>query len=192
MPPPHSLCCALSDSVASGAFIDTKFYLFSLRNSSGKASQPRPLYTSSQILRSVQYFEDRECLVFHSHAHRRGKFRMLTRGNTFRVLSGGFSEGVTKGLDYEPFERFDQAEDYDYLSDSDLEDEIEVAEPISSTYCPETKESRDPRAAWKPHNELNNTGKVVILRGVSYLTSVGASLRSLHLLTRDWIAFRRS
>ena len=57
---PHSLHRALSDSVASGVFIDTKFCLFSCRNSSGKAVRPRPLYANSQILKSVPYFDARE------------------------------------------------------------------------------------------------------------------------------------
>ena len=58
--PPHTLRCALSDSVTSGVFIDTKFHLFSRRNSSGKVSRPRPLYANSLTLKSVPYFEDRE------------------------------------------------------------------------------------------------------------------------------------
>lgn len=63
MSPPHSLHCALSDAVASGVFIDTKFYLFSRRKLSGEVFRPRPLFANSQTLKSVQYFDDRECFT---------------------------------------------------------------------------------------------------------------------------------
>ena len=66
--PPHSLHNALSDSVASGVFIDTKFYLFTRRKSSGDVFRPRPLFANSKTLRSVQYFDDREYLTAR-HAH---------------------------------------------------------------------------------------------------------------------------
>ena len=58
--PPHSLHCALSDSVSSGVFIDTKFYLFSRRKSSGEVFRSRPLFANSKTLKSVRYFDDRE------------------------------------------------------------------------------------------------------------------------------------
>ena len=58
--PPHSLHCALSDSVSSGVFIDTKFYLFSGRKSSGEVFRSRPLFANSKTLKSVRYFDDRE------------------------------------------------------------------------------------------------------------------------------------
>jgi hypothetical protein len=68
--PPDALRCALNDSVASGVFIDTKCYLFSCRNSSGKVCRPRPLYANSLTLKSVSYFEDREHVISPRHTRR--------------------------------------------------------------------------------------------------------------------------
>ncbi|KAF9779444.1 hypothetical protein BJ322DRAFT_1167329 [Thelephora terrestris] len=141
--PPHPLRSALTDAVVSGVFIDTKFYLFSRRSSSGKVCRPRPLYANSLSLKSVPYFDN--------------------------LLSGGFAEGVTKSLDHDPFEDSDQAEDYDYLSDSDLEDDAEITEPVAKIH-ESTTGGQNSSVAMKLHNELNHQGKVVVLRGVSYLT----------------------
>ena len=90
---------------------------------------------------------------------------------------------MTKSLDYGPFEDSDQEEDYDYLSDSDIEDEIEIAEPATRIHN-STRESQNSSVAKGFRNELNHQGKVVVLRGVSYLTSVGALFPLLHLLTK--------
>ena len=79
---------------------------------------------------------------------------------------------MTKSLDHDPFEGSDHAEDCDYLSDSDLEDEIEVTEPVKKDHRPE-KQNQNSSVGGEFRNELNNQGKVVVLRGVSYLTSVG-------------------
>ena len=86
--PPRSLHCALSDSVASGVFVDTKFYLFSRRNSSGKVFRPRPLYVNSHILRSVQYFDDRE--YFTAAASPSDGIHPLTQQGNFLSLIRGF------------------------------------------------------------------------------------------------------
>ncbi|KAF9779863.1 hypothetical protein BJ322DRAFT_346975 [Thelephora terrestris] len=95
---PRFLLDALSDSISSGIFIDTKFYVFSRREPTyGRVSSPRALYCNSRILDKVPYFST--------------------------LFSGGFSEGqlwdISGGFptDFDPY-----VEDYDYLSDSDLED----------------------------------------------------------------------
>jgi hypothetical protein len=80
---------------------------------------------------------------------------------------------VTKSLYYNPFEGSDHEEDYDYLSDSDLEDDVEVAEPIANNSLLR-KENQISGAGEKFYNELDHQGKVVVLRGVSYLTLVKA------------------
>jgi len=56
MNPPHPLLDALNDSITSGAFIDTKFYVFSRREVSGHVGSPRALYCNSRILDTVPYF----------------------------------------------------------------------------------------------------------------------------------------
>ena len=86
-------------------------------------------------------------------------------------MSGGFAESVTKSLDHDPFENSDQEEDYDYLSDSDLEDEVEITEPVTRIHN-STRRSQISSVAKGFRDELNHQGKVVVLRGTSYLTSV--------------------
>lgn len=58
-------------------------------------------------------------------------------------------------------------EDYDYISDSDLEDDPGVAEPVTKNQLPRGKDQRSSVG----ENELKHHGKVVVMRGVSYLTS---------------------
>lgn len=56
MDPPHFLLDALKDSITSGTFIDTKFYVFTRREASGRVGSPRPLYCNSKVLKTVPYF----------------------------------------------------------------------------------------------------------------------------------------
>ena len=54
--PPHFLLDALEESITFGTFIDTKFYVFSRRDASGRVGTPRPLYCNSRVLSTVPYF----------------------------------------------------------------------------------------------------------------------------------------
>ena len=56
MEPPQFLLDALTDSIGSGTFIDTKFYVFSRRQATGRVGSPRALYCNSRILDTVPYF----------------------------------------------------------------------------------------------------------------------------------------
>ena len=55
MEPPNALLDSLKESIASGIFIDTKFYVFSRREPSGRVGSPRPLYCNSHVLNTVPY-----------------------------------------------------------------------------------------------------------------------------------------
>ena len=56
---------AVKQSLVEGAFVDTKFYVFSRRRSSGVVDKPMALYTNSAILTvSSKYFEGCESLCF--------------------------------------------------------------------------------------------------------------------------------
>ncbi|KAF9779861.1 hypothetical protein BJ322DRAFT_346991 [Thelephora terrestris] len=97
MAPPHFLLDALSDSIASGTFIDTKFYAFTRRDAHGRVCSPRALYGNSRILGTVPYFST--------------------------LFSEGFSKGRLRDInDGFPSDSHPYTEDYDYLSDSDLEE----------------------------------------------------------------------
>ena len=56
MDPTRILLDALNDSVTSGTFIDTKFYVFSRKEASGRVGSPRALYCNSRVLKTVPYF----------------------------------------------------------------------------------------------------------------------------------------
>jgi len=56
MDPPQFLLDALKASVTSGTFVDTKFYVFSRREVSGRVGSPRALYCNSRVLSTVPYF----------------------------------------------------------------------------------------------------------------------------------------
>ena len=98
---------------------------------------------------------------------------------------------MTKSLDYEPSEDSDLTEDCDYVSDSDLEVDDEAAESSTKTNNPAVG-TPDSNASVGSHNELAHQGKVVFLRGVSYLTSVKMSFSPLYLHTESLVAFRQS
>ena len=53
---PHFLLDPLEESISSGIFINTKFYVFSRRDPSGRVGSPRPLYCNSHILNTVPHF----------------------------------------------------------------------------------------------------------------------------------------
>ncbi|KAF9642810.1 hypothetical protein BDM02DRAFT_3273313 [Thelephora ganbajun] len=108
MDPPHFLLDALNDSIVSGTFIDTKFYVFSRRETSGRVGSPRALYCNSRVLNTVPYF-------------------------FAQVFSDAFSEGQMRDIDGGfPSDSHPYTEYYDYLSDSDLEDDSEEEEEESS------------------------------------------------------------
>jgi len=59
----ESLQAALNDSITSGRFIDTKFYVFSRRDKSGRVGTPKILFANNRVLTTVPYFETRKRLT---------------------------------------------------------------------------------------------------------------------------------
>lgn len=59
--PPAALKNALAESVTTGSFIDTKFYVFLRRSSEGNIDKPRAVYANSFILtQQSEYFSSSE------------------------------------------------------------------------------------------------------------------------------------
>jgi len=51
---PISLQEALGDSITSGIFVDTKFWVFSKRNSkAGRVGEPKALFVNGHVVKSV-------------------------------------------------------------------------------------------------------------------------------------------
>jgi len=61
MDPPHFLLDALTDSITSGNFVDTKLYVFSRREASRRVGSPRALYRNSRVLSTVSYLSACGC-----------------------------------------------------------------------------------------------------------------------------------
>ncbi|KAF9779832.1 hypothetical protein BJ322DRAFT_1167035 [Thelephora terrestris] len=100
MDAPQILLDALNSSITSGTFVDTKIYVFSRREASGRVSSPQSLYCNGHVLNTIPYFS--------THGFSEGRTK---------DINGGFPPGA---------DSFPYTDHYDYLSDSDLEDE----EPI--------------------------------------------------------------
>lgn len=97
----QTIHAALNLSLSGGIFIDTRFYLFSRRSSSGSASTPLSVYASSMTLMDAS-----------------SEFRIL--------LSGGFAESLVSDIDARNADYASQRAspaEYGYESDSDLEDD---------------------------------------------------------------------
>jgi len=64
MDPPQFLLDALTDSITSGTFVDTKLHVFSRRERSGRVGSPRALYCNSRVLNTVPYLSACGCQKF--------------------------------------------------------------------------------------------------------------------------------
>ena len=112
-----ALCKALNQGISSGNLVDTKIILYSHRDSSGRVCRPKALYANSLVLKTVPYFNDRKPTTTHD-ATRTEPHRIV-----FKVLFGNFAESKSKDFSKEEIDAEEPAEDYGYLSDSDLEDD---------------------------------------------------------------------
>ena len=81
---------ALNQGISSGNLIDTKIISYSHRDSSGRVCQPRALYTSSRVLKTIPYFNDREYTATLD----------ITRGEPHTIVSK-YSSGTSQNLSLE-------------------------------------------------------------------------------------------
>ena len=114
--------------------------------------------------------------------------------NLFEVLFGNFAESQLKDFK-EPIDDEESAEDYGYLSDSDLEDDEDEKVALSNGASKPKVQLIDPfgipgedrRILWEEHDERVEKGKVVKIPDVAFVTWVqirnplSASLTSLQL-----------
>ncbi|TFK54021.1 hypothetical protein OE88DRAFT_1732748 [Heliocybe sulcata] len=106
--PNHHVQALLTEAISNGAFNDTRFYAYSRRSTSGRVCQPRPLFASSSILEAQAAKESSDGESY---------FRALLFGPSFME-----SFDTTLRDDTVPSTRL-YADNYDYDSDSDLEDD---------------------------------------------------------------------
>jgi len=107
----------LNQGISSGSLVDTKIILYSYRDSSGRVCRPRALYANSRVLKTVPYFDDRESTATLDTTCTEPHAIVL------KVLFGNFAESQSKDFNKEEIDEEESAENYGYLSDSDLEDD---------------------------------------------------------------------
>ena len=62
---PAPLNTALEDSISSGKFIDTKFWVFNhLNRETGRLEQPTAVFANSAVVKSIPYFSTRRFLIW--------------------------------------------------------------------------------------------------------------------------------
>ncbi|KAF9779896.1 hypothetical protein BJ322DRAFT_349753 [Thelephora terrestris] len=151
MSQPHILHSALTESITSGRFVDTKFYVFSRRHNSGRVGTPKALFANGRVLATVPYFES--------------------------LFSERFSEGESKDIrDGFPSDEQPYTDTYEYLSDSDLDEEEEctgVDEPANNDTATNNPFLSPGIAA--PDRECGGTvhmqqGKVAIVKDMAAIT----------------------
>jgi len=162
---------ALSQGISSGNLVDTKIILYSHRDSSGRVCRPRALYANSHVLKTVPYFDDRESPATLDAT------RTDPHNNIFEVLFGNFAESQLKHFK-EPIDDEESAEDYGYLSDSDLEDDED--EKVASFKGPSKSKvqpldpfgipGEDRRILYEEHDECVEKGKVVKIPDMAFVT----------------------
>jgi hypothetical protein len=107
---------ALNKGISSGNLVDTKVIVYSHRDFSGRVCRPKALYTNSHVLKTVPYFNDCECTATLDIAH------AALHTTVLKVLFGSFAESHSRDFK-EAIDEEEFTKDYEYLSDSDLEDD---------------------------------------------------------------------
>ncbi|KAF9779143.1 hypothetical protein BJ322DRAFT_442637 [Thelephora terrestris] len=148
MPATTALREALNNGVSTGNFVDTKFILYSHRDLSGNVCRPKALYANSHVLKTVPHFDD---LLF---------------GNFAESQSTDFKEAIDEK---------ESAEDYGYLSDSDLEEDeiVSLFEPVvkPDVHPPDPFETPGEDDVFcEERQECVEKGKVVKIPDIAYVT----------------------
>ena len=164
---------ALNEGISSGNFIDTKIVLYSRRDSSGRVCRPRALYANSHVLRTIPWFNDRE------PTDTLDTPRTESHDIVFIVLFGSFSESQSKRFDEEEIDDGELAKNYEYFSDSDLEDGDEDQKVSSFKHTNESRvhpfdpfgvPGEDSRTIREGYEERVEIGKVVKIPDMAFVT----------------------
>jgi hypothetical protein len=161
---------ALNQGISSGNLVDTKIILYSHRDSSGRVCRPKALYANSHVLKTVPYFNDRESTATLDTARR--------TSHPFQSALREFRRVPIKRLQQEDNDEEESAEDYGYLSDSDLEDDEDekVASFKHTTkskvhpFDPFGVPGEDKKILCEEHEERVEKGKVVKIPDMAFVT----------------------
>jgi len=164
---------ALNRGISSGNLVDTKVIVYSHRDSSGRVCRPKALYTNSHVLKTIPYFND--CKRTATLGITRAELHTVI----FKVLFGNFTESQSRDF-REAIDEEDSAEDYGYLSDSDLEDDEDekiasfkrqtgtTAHPLGPFAVP----GEDRKIPSEENEEHIEKGKVVKIPDMAFVTWV--------------------
>ena len=173
----HALRVALNQGISSGNLVDTKIILYSHRDSSGRVCRPKTLYSNSHVLKTVPYFRNREPAVSLANTYAE------SHSIVFKVLFGNFAESKPKDFNKEVIDEEESAEDYGYLSDSDLEDDEDEKDALFEHTNKSKVHSSDPFAIPGEDNvacdEVGgrvNKGKIVKIPDMAFVTWVHATV----------------
>jgi hypothetical protein len=163
---------ALNQGISSGSLINTKIILYSHRDSSGQVGRPKALYANSHVLGTIPYFNDRESTATLDTA------RPEPHSIVSKVLFGNFAESQTKDFSKDVIDDEETAEDYGYISDSDLEDEVDekvasfkhVRKSKVHPFDPFGIPGEDRRILREEHEEHVEKGKVVKIPDMAFVT----------------------
>ena len=104
---------ALRDSITSGTFVDTKFWVFSKRNSKlGRVGEPKALFVNGHVVRSVPRLAARTFALLDPSGFLSHWIVVLNQKETKESLRTKF-----------PVDRKPYTGDYDYDCDSDLDED---------------------------------------------------------------------
>ena len=162
---------ALNQGISSGSLVDTKITVYSHRDSSGLVCRPKALYANSHVLKTVPYFDDCESIV---------TTMPLTQGLSviFEVLFGNFAESQSKDFSEDTIDEEECAEDYGYLSDSDLEDDEDEKVALFKHAVKSEIRPSDPfgvpgeskKVVSEEHVERAEKGKIVKIPDMAFVT----------------------
>ena len=165
---------ALNQGISSGNLVDTKIILYSHRDYSGRICRPKALYANSHVLKIVPYFGSRESTATLEDA------RQNPHDVAPIVLFGNFAESQSKDFSKEESDYEESAEDYGYLSDSDLEDDEDekiasfksTNKPKVHSFGPLAVPGEDTKILSGEHEEHVEKGKIVRVPDVAFVTCV--------------------
>ena len=159
---------ALRDSITSGAFIDTKFWVFSKRNSKlGRVGEPKALFVNGRVVRSVPRLAARTLVPSNRSGSLADQFAVLDRKETKEDLRTRFPAGSKPHID-----------DYDYDADSDLEEDedwdssdIEDSQAVPEKRKSEKSNSGTSIGCQYPDAKYNEPSDVISISDVDSLLS---------------------
>jgi hypothetical protein len=155
---------ALNQGISTGNLVDTKIVVYSRRNSYGQVCRPKPLYTSSHVLKTVPYFNDRKFTPTPDF------IRAESHTTISEVLFGNFAEAQPRGLK-EAIRGEETTEDYGYLSDSDLEDDEDMkTRPVVRPFDQFMTSRKERRSPSEENEEGIGEGKIVKIPDVAFVT----------------------